>query len=87
MNIEEMLHTMGQNQSAHLQEERDSTDLDSVSFSLRFKRKMNRVFREQAGAKNSIPHPEADTLYERIRSRIVRFFLTAAHRLKKKRRK
>ena len=39
-------------------------------FSDRFKLKMNRVFREQAGIKN-ISHPEVDILYERIRSSIV----------------
>lgn len=52
-------------------------------FSDRFKLKMNRVFREQAGIKN-IPHPEVDNLYERIRSSIIRVFLLSIHRIKKK---
>ncbi len=36
-----------------------------------FKKKMNRFFREQVGIK-TIPHPEVDTCYERVRSAIVR---------------
>ena len=52
-------------------------------FSDRFKRRMNRVFREQAGIKN-IPHPEVDNLYERVRSGIIRTRLLVAHHLKKK---
>ena len=51
----------------------DMSDIDFV-LNDRFKRKMNRVFREQFGAKDDIPHPEVDNVYERIRSRIVRFF-------------
>lgn len=39
-------------------------------FSDRFKIRMNRIFREQAGIKN-IPHPEVDNLYERVRSGII----------------
>ena len=52
-------------------------------FSDRFKIRMNRIFREQAGIKN-IPHPEVDNLYERVRSGIIRTYLFMAHRLKKK---
>ncbi len=48
----------------------------TVEFSDRFKRKMNRVFREQMGAKKAL-HPEVDNLYERIRSFIVRKWLLA----------
>lgn len=51
-------------------------------FSDRFKIRMNRVFREQAGIKN-IPHPEVDNLYERVRSRIIRTCLLTVHRLQK----
>lgn len=41
------------------------------NLSNRFKRKMNRVFREEVGTKK-IPHPEVDNIFERIRSGIVR---------------
>ena len=34
------------------------------------RRNMNRLFREKVGSKK-IPHPEVDTLYERIRSWLV----------------
>ena len=52
-------------------------------FSDRFKIRMNRIFREQAGIKN-IPHPEMDNLYEKIRSGIIRGYLLMAHRLRNK---
>ena len=52
-------------------------------FSDKFKIRMNRVFREQAGIKK-IPHPEVDNLYERVRSGIIRTYLLTAHRLKMK---
>ena len=39
----------------------------------KFKRKMNRLFREEAGSKK-IPHPEADNIFERVRSGIICFF-------------
>lgn len=52
-------------------------------FSDRFKTRMNRVFREQAGIKN-IPHPEVDNLYKRVRSSIIRAFLLVIHNIKKK---
>ena len=52
-------------------------------FSDRFKIRMNRIFREQAGIKK-IPHPEVDNLYERVRSGIIRTCLLTVHRLQKK---
>lgn len=52
-------------------------------FSDRFKIRMNRIFREQAGIKK-IPHPEVDNLYERVRSSIIRAFLLVIHHIKKK---
>lgn len=42
---------------------------EPMPFSKGFKRKMNRLFREEAGIEN-IPHPEVDNLWERMRSRI-----------------
>lgn len=47
-----------------------------------FRRRMNRLFRERCGIMK-IPHPEVDTVYERVRSRIVRFFMVVADRIKK----
>lgn len=47
-----------------------------VEFSNRFKRNMNRLFREQLGAKKAL-HPEVDNAYERVRSYIVRKWLLA----------
>ena len=49
----------------------------------RFKKRMNRLFREQCGIKD-IPHPEVDNLYERIRSGFIRTYLLIIHRIKKK---
>lgn len=49
----------------------------------RYKKKINRLFREQVGSKY-IPHPEVDNPYEKIRSRIIRIFLLTIHRIKKK---
>ena len=40
-------------------------------FSIHFKRKMNRVFREQVGLLDKIPHPEADNLFEKYRSTMI----------------
>jgi len=45
------------------------SELD-IQFSRKFKIKMNRLFREVAGIEK-IPHPEVDTVFERIRSKIV----------------
>lgn len=53
-----------------------------VEFSDRFKRRMNRLFRERAGFKKAM-HPEVDNWYERTRSRIVRGALVAADKTKK----
>ena len=44
-----------------------------ITFSNKFKQKMNRVFRERAGA--PIPHPEMDNIFERTRIGIVKIFL------------
>ena len=41
----------------------------TFELSKRFKRKMNRFFREEVGTEN-IPHPEVDNLWERLRSKI-----------------
>jgi hypothetical protein len=43
---------------------------EMMPFSRRHKIRMNRFFRERVGT-SSLPYPEADNLFERIRSRIV----------------
>lgn len=42
-----------------------------VEFSDRFKKRMNRLFREQVGTKRAM-YPEVDSRYERVRSRLIR---------------
>ena len=64
----------------------DNQKPDMEELSVWFRRRMNRVFREQGGIKD-IPHPEVDTFYERIRSRIVRIVLVAIDRMKKRMKK
>lgn len=50
-----------------------NTDFNNVEFSVRFKKKMNLVFRKQGGVKNRVPNPEVDNVHERIRSGVVCF--------------
>ena len=42
-------------------------DLPHIEPSVRYKREMNRFFRERIGVKK-IPHPDADNAFERFRS-------------------
>ena len=67
----------------HIEEKKASIDLESFEFSEKFRRNINRIFREQLGAKNRIPHPEVDNIFERMRSRIIRFFLVITGQKKK----
>ena len=46
---------------------------EPIPYSRRFKRRMNRLFREEVGSRR-IPHPEVDNLWERMRSRMVLFW-------------
>ena len=62
----------------------DNQQPDMEEMSVWVRRRINRVFREQAGIKD-IPHPEVDTVYERIRSHIVRIVLVVIDRIKKRR--
>ena len=62
---------------------RKKKDTVTEEQSVWFCRRMNRIFREQAGVRE-IPHPEVDTAYERIRSRIVRFFVLFGDVIKKR---
>lgn len=59
-----------------------TADKPEVEFSDRFKRRMNRLFREQVGTKRAM-HPEVDNWYERTRSCIVRGVLVTADKTKK----
>ncbi len=51
--------------------------------SKKYRRSMNRIFREQIGSKKYIPHPEADNSYERFRSSIIRAILVLGKLFKK----
>lgn len=46
-------------------------DMEMPPISKRHKIRMNRIFRERAGG-SFLPFPEADNLYERIRSKLVK---------------
>ena len=48
--------------------------------SVRFKRGMNRIFREIGGV-SKIPHPEVDNRYERVKSKIMRKLNLLKHKL------
>lgn len=50
--------------------EEETKDIE-VTCPVKFKKKMNRLFREELGT-NKIPHPEVDNTYERVRSWFVR---------------
>jgi hypothetical protein len=45
--------------------------LPKPELSVRARKRLNRLFREIVGS-SKIPHPEVDTIYERIRSFFVR---------------
>ena len=51
-------------------EEFDNLPKEKVVLSKKFKRKMNRLFREELGI-DRIPHPEVDNFYERFRSELA----------------
>ena len=63
--------------------DQEKIDLKSITFSKKFERNMNRIFRERMGIKK-IPHPQVDTLYERVRSKIVRFFIILSRIFKRR---
>ena len=48
-------------------------DNEEIELNPKYKKGINRIFREVIGT-NKIPHPEVDTLFERIHSSIVRKF-------------
>lgn len=53
-----------------------------VEFSDRFKKRMNRLFREKVGTKRAM-YPEVDNCFERTRSHIVRAKLVAVGKVKR----
>lgn len=53
--------------------EEETKDTEDLFQDAKFKRKMNRLFRERLGI-TKIPHPEVDSAYERMRSRFVRLW-------------
>lgn len=53
-----------------------------MEYSDRFKKRMNRLFREQVGKKDAM-YPEVDTTFEKVRSGIIRAAQVAAHKIKK----
>ena len=63
-------------------EEKLMANAPDFEFSDRFKRRMNRLFRERAGFKKAV-HPEVDNGFERTRSHIVRAELVAIDKLKR----
>lgn len=48
----------------------ENSSKEKIKISNKHKRKMNRIFREEVGSEN-IPFPEVDSLFEKIRSRMV----------------
>ena len=56
----------------------------NLEFSDRFKVRMNRIFREQAGIKR-VPYPEVDTWFERVKSSFNRRILIFRHHHSKSR--
>ncbi len=57
----------------NLYAESPESEQKPIVYSLRHKRRMNRLFREKVGG-DYLPYPEIDTPFERIRSRIVILF-------------
>lgn len=53
-----------------------------IEFSNRFKKRINRLFREEVGSKKAM-YPEVDNVYEKIRSRVVRAKLVTVNKLQK----
>lgn len=53
-----------------------------IEFSDRFKKRINRLFREQVGSKRAM-YPEVDNVYEKMRSRVIRAKLVTVNKLQK----
>ena len=55
---------------------------DEIEFSDRFKKRINRLFREQVGSKRAM-YPEVDNVYEKMLSRVIRAKLVTENTLQK----
>ena len=53
-----------------------------IEFSDKFKKRINRLFREEVGSKRAMC-PEVDNVYERMRSRVIRAKLVTENKLQK----
>jgi len=53
-----------------------------IEFSDNFKKRINRLFREEVGSKRAM-YPEVDNVYERMRSRVIRAKLVTENKLQK----
>lgn len=53
-----------------------------IEFSDKFKKRINRLFREEVGSKRAM-YPEVDNAYERMRSRVIRAKLVTENKLQK----
>ena len=67
--------------------ELDKIEVEDRPPSRRHKIRMNRLFRERVGSTTFLPFPEADSLYERLRSKIVIKFKINEYLDKKKQRR
>lgn len=57
------------------------SSLPKPEYSVKNRRKINRLFREVVGSSN-IPNPEVDNFYERVRSKVVRKINVLKYKLK-----
>ena len=53
-----------------------------IEFSDNFKKRINRLFREEVGSKRAM-YPEVDNVYEMMRSRVIRVKLVTENKLQK----
>jgi hypothetical protein len=67
-NIEDILSEIMDSEIAEIEEESRHVEIPTPS--KRHKIRMNRLFRERVGG-SFLPFPEADNLYERLRSKLI----------------
>ena len=78
--IAQACHKIAEDEAREFERVKD----EDVEFSDRFKVRMNRIFREQAGITRA-PYPEVDTCFEHVRSAFVRKVLLFRHHHSKSR--
>ena len=78
--IAQACHKIAEDEAREFESVKD----EDVEFSDRFKVRMNRMFREQAGI-TRVPYPEVDTWFERVRSALMRKILLFRHHHSKSR--